>query len=234
MRIIAVLISGFCGLIALFSQFPASWAGALFLPDALKQDVTLSGTVWDGRMSGLNGFGPVQFKVFPSKFFGNAPMVEFYSQVPGLQISGSGRTGQISDVHAQGRISTFSNLDGRLAGLAGQFNLQLNSLTFEQGCTQASGTASTDVLSVNRALWQWQGPELSGPISCENGEVVLRLSGQQGRQSVSMSVRSALAGIYTADMQIETDEPIAASVLPLYGFERRGDAYVLQETGTWN
>ena len=234
MRKAAWLVGGICAVGALIAQFPASWAARVTAAELLTDEVQISGTIWQGRITGLEGVGPIDFQTYPRHLFSDKPLVTFYSQLSGMQAKGGARLGHISDLIFKGRVSTFSLLDSRLAGLGGIFDVAIDDIIYEgETCSQAAGRASTDFLASNAAQWAWQGPALSGPVSCENGEIVLRMTGARDGQNIEMTLRSNLSGLYTNIAQVQTRDPNAQFALSLFGFVQNGQTYQLEQTGSW-
>ena len=120
----------------------------------------------------------------------------------------------------------------------GTYSLRLdhigfNVLDLEAGCQSAKGEFSTDVLQKNAGLWQWSGPVLYGPISCENGDIVSVLSGKDARQSLDVRTVMKPDGRYQAEFNIQTRDAAASALLPLYGFEPSQKGFRLNEQGRW-
>lgn len=141
--------------------------------------------------------------------------------------------GRISDAKLSAPVNLIAYFDNRLAGIEGDFNADISEATFGQSCEAASGIARTDVLMRNRAAWDWAGPNLSGPVTCEGGNVVMALSGQQGQEVVQVDIILSPNGQYRYELSIQSADQRAGFALPLFGFEARGEAFVLAETGNW-
>jgi len=149
----------------------------------------------------------------------------------------AGRSG-LKDVSISGQVWTFSNVDPRLSGVRGSFSVSLNRLAVDPGnpaagCTSASGHARTDVLQSNEAWWSWAGPDLQGPIRCEDGALLLALAGDQSGQTVDMTIRAFPYGRYNVGVSVKTGDAAAQNVMALFGFARSGERYTLNETGRW-
>lgn len=228
-----VLLCGLSAIAALATQFPLTWA-AKFLPDNVPNTIRYSGTVSQGSAVEPSLFGRAIFKT--NVFSRSAKFI--YSD--GVY-SGEGQLtiGGIKDLRSNGYVEGLSRIDRRAANLKGQYDLSLDSLEFGKSgaaCAQASGEFSTDVLSANYAYWQWRGPMLSGPISCEDGDLLARLSGDSQSGGIVVSVQGdvRISGdmTYRVDITVQTPDPRAGAILPLYGFDDAGAGrYSLVETG---
>lgn len=218
----------------LTSQLPLSWVAPYFLPDSLGQTVSYSGTVWGGQVRGLDYIGTANFKLSPKALFhGGLPMT-FASQSSAMSIFGNASRTKLKDIQFSGILAKLPTRDGRLKELAGQVNIRIDELEIENNtCTFASGQVSTDFLALNQARWQWQGPTLAGPISCEDGDMLAELSGRENRQIIRTKLRLSPNGNYAADITVQTDQAEAGVVLPLYGFEKQGRQFKLTEQGQW-
>jgi len=133
----------------------------------------------------------------------------------------------------QGDALFLGQIDGRLSNLTGVFELAARNIRFNGDCTDVAGQVSTDILTQNEALWQWRGPPLSGPITCENDVLTTTLSGNIPGQSVEAVLKIIPDGTYQIRAVINTNTPEAGLVLPLYGFEAQGERYTMNEAGRW-
>lgn len=220
--------------VAVISQLPLSWLAPHFMPEGLGKDIAYSGTVWDGHVTGIDYVGVANFKLNPRAFLGGGLPLSFETQSPVMSISGRASQTQLRDIRFSGVLSKLPTRDGRLKELAGTVDIRVDDLQIkDSGCASATGKVSTNFLSVNRARWQWQGPEISGPISCEGGDLLASLSGNESRQRIRADLRLSADGSYSADITVQTDQPEAGVVLPLYGFEAVGRDYKLTERGQW-
>ena len=226
------------GLAALIWQFPAQPIFKKFAGDRLGPQAAATGTLWRGQITGAQGFGPITYRLRPLRALtGDAPL-QAETGLPGINMRGrAGRSG-FKDVSITGRVWTFSNVDPRLTGLRGNFSVIIDTLLFDAGdpsggCTDASGSARTDILKANAQSWSWTGPDLAGPIRCEDGALVLALEGDDAGQTVNMTLRAFPDGRYNSTVSVKTRDSAAQNVMALFGFEARGGVYTLSETGRW-
>ena len=220
------------GLIALLVSLPLSWVAGLFIPDdtkALAPDLTFHGTVWNGSVSGLPVLGTANF---------DTSLLQRQASIQ----SGEGRNYLSAEITPKAakdidlRVN-FENLplkDGRLQGLQGELVAKISELNVDgQSCVSAVGTLRSDVLQRNGGAIQWTGPELSGPITCEDGALLAALTGRDPEQSIEATLRFAPDGLYRADISVRTSRGEADAVLPLFGFTRNGSSFLLTEQGRW-
>ena len=220
------------GIAAIIVCLPLKWAVSWVLPDNIKTlapDLEVTGTIWRGTLSGLPLLGTANVKTSPL-----ARRVEFEAGDGRNFISGILSSSAAKDVDVRMDVSTIPFTDGRLRGLRGDFAAQISEMTItDQACASAAGTAKTDVLQRNGATVQWTGPELSGPIQCEDGGLVANMSGQDAQQKIIAIIKIMPNGTYRAEVDVRTSRPEADVVLPLFGFSRSGQSFVLTEQGKW-
>lgn len=220
------------GLAALVAFFPMAWAAGWVLPDEVKRlapELEMRGTIWQGTVSGLPILGTANLDISPL-----ARRVNLQSGTGGNYVSAQISPAEVKDLEARMDISTVPFTDGRLQGLQGHLTVQISELKIEgQSCQSATGTARTDVLQRNGGKIDWTGPEMKGPIRCEDGALVADLSGRDAQQTITALVKLNPDGAYRADINVRTVRVEADAVLPLFGFSRSGQNFVLTEQGTW-
>lgn len=222
------------GIAAISSQLPLSWIAPHIAPDGLGKDVQYSGTIWNGQVRGLDFVGRANFQVNPKALVTGGLPLSFSSQSTAMSVSGQASLKQLKDIRFDGILAKLPTRDGRLKELAGRVNINVSNLEIKDDeCISAAGKITTDFLAMNQARWQWQGPKLTGPISCEGGDLIVNLLGQENRQKIRADLRLSKEGDYAANITVQTDQPEASVVLPLYGFEAVGREYKLTEQGQW-
>ena len=221
------------GVFALLSGIPLSWVGGFVPKGDLPSPLKYSGTIWHGQVTGIPLTGPMAIRTSPKKLFSGTP-VSVTGGGSAVYIKGDVGLSQIKDLRFQGEISDLPMTDGRLASMAGTISVTIEDLKLTKtGCRSASGTARTDVLARNRASLQWQGPELSGPISCEDGNILAALKGQDNMTEITADLTVYLGGQYRMDMMVKSRDNRAAAILPLFGFQSVDGGFRLTEQGQW-
>jgi len=229
-----ILLGCLGGVAALLSQLPLSWVAPHVVPNGLGQDVQYSGTIWNGQVKGLEFVGRANFQLNPKAMITGGLPLSFSTQSPAMSVSGQASRKQLKDIRFDGILAKLPTRDGRLKELAGVVNIRVSDLQIkDEQCASATGQITTDFLAMNQARWQWRGPKLAGPISCEGGDLIVNLSGQENRQTIRADLRLSKDGGYSANITVQTNEPEAGVVLPLYGFEKQGRDYKLTEQGQW-
>ena len=227
--IFPALLSGF---VALAAFFPMRWAAGFVLPDnveTLAPNLDMKGTIWRGTVSGLPLFGTANLNIAPL-----SRSVKFQSGQDRNYIAGHVSPSEATDVDFRMNFATVPFTDGRLQGLRGDFAAQISEMKISgDTCHSAIGTARTDVLQRNGGKIQWTGPELTGPIRCEDGALIADLSGKDAQQTITALIRLIPDGTYRADVNVRTVRVEADAVLPLFGFTRSGQSFVLTEQGKW-
>lgn len=228
--VLAVLIGA---LFALISKLPLGWVAPLFMPVEAGSNLRYSGTIWKGQISGIDYAGRAQFKLAPKALLSGGLPLSFKTASPALTMSGQASGRKLEDFRFSGQLAHLPTRDGRLKELAGQVNFTIFKMEFDENCLEGAGRANTDFLTRNRGRWQWAGPVLSGPISCEGGELIVNLSGSEDNQTIRADMRLSPNGSYSADISVRTRQPEAGVVLPLYGFTSANGEFRLTERGQW-
>lgn len=220
------------GLIALFTCLPLGWVAGLFVSDDVKAfapDLAFHGTVWDGSVSGLPVFGTANVR---TALLSRNASIQAGEGANYLSAELTPKSATDLDLRVN-----FANLplnDGRLQGLQGELIAKVSELNFDgQSCVSAIGTLRTDVLQRNGGSIQWTGPELSGPVTCEDGALIAVMTGRDAEQTIEAKLRVAPDGVYHADISVKTSREEADAVLPLFGFTRSGGSFMLTEQGRW-
>jgi len=230
---IVVPIVVLSGLLSALIHCPLAWVAPHFLPEGLGSDVQFSGTIWNGTVDGLDYLGSANFEVdVPLLIKGDLPL-KFQTTSTIMQISGQASRSQVQDLNFSGQLGKLPTTDGRLKDLQGQVNINVSNMSFDGACQVATGQADTDFLTRNFSRWQWRGPLLSGPISCDGADLIVSLSGLESGQTIKANLRIVFDGSYRADISVRTSQPEAGVVLPLYGFEERNGEFHLTEQGKW-
>lgn len=212
------------------ARFPANWAAKIAVPDA---SITFGGTIWNGFMSPINAIPPIKFTTTPIGLLTDAPVLEFSGAGNGISINGEADQHELTRVILTGDAVFLGQIDGRMKNLLGRFDMVVGNLPLGGNCEGVSGTISTDILTRNAALWQWEGPPLTGPVTCENDILTSTLSGNITGQSVEAELKIMPDGNYQIRAVINTNTPEAGLVLPLYGFESQGERFTMNEAGRW-
>lgn len=215
--------------------FPARWVVAA-LPDSVKAQIidgSVSGTIWSGqaRVSPPLTTWPVTInfknKVLPL-IFGNS-FTTLNVQRSGLSGQGSFGLKTARDVRLRLDIGQLPISDPRLVGTAGELSVTVDNLRMGEGCEEASGYVRTNFLAANMNRWRWQGPILSGPVTCDGDTLVAALRGQDEAYNVSVDIRLFMDGRYGVDMVIDPSTQAPAEfgfVMSALGFQEQADGSV--------
>lgn len=220
-------------LIACLAHLPLRWIGVIAVPQTPDFQPVFIGTVWDGAVANVPQIGSIKTKLSLGDMLTGAPPLSFKSSAPYLSFAGTAGLGGAVNVTIDGDMRGLSSVDPRFSGVRGTYEITAEKMVVRETCTSGEGTVSTDVLTKNAALWQWQGPELAGPISCENGDIVMALSGSDRLQDIDAVIRMSFDGTYRAEVEVVSRDERAGSILPLFGFEPLAGSYRLNEAGRW-
>ena len=192
----------------------------------------VSGTIWDGRISGLTlnrqELGTFDVRLHPGPLLlGRGAMRferndELYGSLDGTLISGGGRNG----VEAMtGRLGT-ATLFAPLPVEALEFR-QATILFRDGSCSEARGQITAVVGTRFGGLDLTRG--LSGPVSCEGRRVRARLASEGGRESLEFFL--AEDGQYRAFMTLRGLAPEVAAGLQMLGFSGGPSGVTLSTSG---
>lgn len=230
----AIVLTVLCGaFLALLTKMPLAWVGPHILPKTAGQNPVYSGTVWNGAVNGLDVIGTADFTITPLAMFKGQLPISFRTNSESMQSLGKASYNRLKDYRFTGQLSQLPIRDGRLKNLIGDVNFTIRDMAFWKECKSASGQATTDFLARNVTHWRWKGPVLSGPISCEDGDLIVKLSGVESGQTIRADLQLSFNGSYRADISVRTGQPEAGIVLPLYGFDKIGEEFLLTEQGQW-
>lgn len=228
-----ILIGLIGALASVIVIMPAQW-GARLLSKSAKAHIipgSISGTLWQGRAAILppKTSWPlhIDYKLNPLKALLRRPYTD--TALSGRGFVASGQIGVFSrshiavkDLTADFNLPQLPISDPRFASFSGQAALTLDAVTINTTCERASGQLRTNILSANRAAFEWAGPILSGPISCDGDALLAALRGRDEAYDVALDIRLHPGGVYGLDMRIDPigDVPEGfALALGLLGFE---------------
>jgi len=155
----------------------------------------------------------------------------------GNGVDGQGHIGLSSgkDIKAELKLSQLPISDPRLAGVAGDVFLTLDALKIDKAnkdgnnilaCEQAQGRVRTNILAANQSRWQWRGPILSGPVTCDGDALHVALRGSDEDMNVSVDLRLHAEGRYEVNMDMRPLQELPAEfdfVLSALGFETQAN-----------
>lgn len=220
------------GILALAVFFPMRWAAGWILPAEIRTlapDLKFGGSIWQGTISGLPIFGTANLNIAPL-----SRQVDFQAGKGRNFTAGRLTPTQVTDLDFRLNLESIPFTDRRLQGLRGELLAEISKAELkDQKCESANGLARTDVLQRNGGTIDWTGPELAGPIRCEAGALIVDLSGQDAQQTITALIRIQPDGSYRANISVRTVRTEADAVLPLFGFSRSGQSFVLTEQGRW-
>ena len=223
-----IILAILAGLGASIAVLPLSWVASPFVPDELS-DLKFHGTIWNGTASNIPVFETANVKLDPLSLSVQVESGDGVNYLTGLV-----STNYASDIDLVVDLSTLPLTDQRVSGLSGTVRMSLSEIKFDrESCLVANGSVITDVLQRNQPRLNWTGPELSGPISCEDGALIANISGQDQQQTIKALMRFSPNGTYRVDLSAQTSRSEAGAILPLFGFSRSGTEYKLTEQGKW-
>ena len=201
--------------------------------DPQIQYASAYGSVWNGGVSdiryGIQDVGDAEI----SSDWLSLLTARLSSQV---RLVGSGLNGRatvivplgggvrIERLRVLGSTEDLVNITAEVRNLAGEFTLDLREAVIKNNdCQSAQGTVWTDILTRMERRYGWVGPELAGPVTCENGDLVLMLNGRNAiGEDVSARLVIGLDGMGSFTADVTTTEQETRQVLTLLGFVAQG------------
>jgi len=190
------------------------------------------GTLMRGRISGLHVqgqmVGDVSLKLRPMSLLRFSPTYDVQWGGAGGRGTGtialSGQTLIATDVTLQQSLSSLEGLAQPVRAIGGDVRLDNGAMTIDRvGCKSASGTISTDALSKFAAQYGRQFGNLSGPLGCDTGNVMLTLSGRsEAAETVDILARTSFLGQSSFDVKVGTQDGEVRFLLSQLGFVESG------------
>jgi len=212
------------------SQLPLSWVGPKV--EMGGKIPSYSGTIWDGTMSGTDA-GVLQINSSLKRLFTGGNPVHVQGGSAGLNIHAEAGPSGLRALKAEGPMKALALRDPRLSFVNGSFKVDVPNAKILKRCEHAEGTVWTDFLAKNGARLRWTGPELSGPVTCEDGKIVLNMTGKDRAADIKANIIIDLEGTYITDINAQVTDPNAGLALQFFGFSQSGSGYQLTEKGRW-
>lgn len=193
----------------------------------------VEGNILKGRINGLyvqsQPIGDVRLTLRPmSLLSGKATYDITWSGLGGRgsgTVSASSSALELSDVRGQQSVQALEGLAPPVRAIGGNIRLTGGAATLTRaGCEYGAGELSTDTLS--RAAQQYGKTfnDLSGPISCVDGMVVVNMDGTGDMgDRITIAASATPTGSTSFAATVTTSDRDLTFLLPRLGFERRGD-----------
>lgn len=226
--ILAIGMAAIAG--GVISQLPLSWIGPK--TEIAGKIPSYSGTVWRGFVTGTDA-GTLELTTSLGRLLKGGNPVHISGGPPGLSLNAEAGLSGIRAVKAEGTMKALALQDPRLALVNGSFKVDVPDMKLMESCEFANGTVWTDFLARNSGRLRWKGPELEGPVSCENGQIVLNMTGKDRAANIVANIVIGLEGNYRTEITAEVADPAAGLALQFFGFTKSGRGYKLLEQGKW-
>ena len=197
------------------------------------------GTVWQGQVTDIavqqQKIGALELNLIPASLLSgslsyNARWVGPTGRGVG-NISVSTNHYSAEDVSLAVNLSEIPDLVEELKQAGATFRMTDADVSWQRfnGCVEASGNLQTDVVRLVGHQLQKDWPDLTGTLSCEDGDLVANLSGESGqgeRFDVVFFMATSEPVRYRAN--ISGVSPDVENALALYGFRFENGAYTLR------
>lgn len=197
-----------------------------------------SGTVWNGRIEGLrwrgHDLGAAQLAAQPWALFLGRLAADV--ALDGGVMAGGGSIALKPGGVAIDDLTLSANVADLpvLLPLSGKVAIELaHADVGADGCRRIDGAVHTDALVNRPAGLAWSGPELSGPMTCSGGAVVIPLKGDTGAESIAVAMTLERDGSFGLRVEARTPNAAVVSILSAVGFVESGGVMTLTQRGRW-
>lgn len=201
------------------------------------------GTVWKGEFirASVAGapLGDVAFQLSPLSLLRLSPAVTFSAEGGavrgrGAVSAGAGRfsvSGLAADIDL-GAVAPRGVLGQPAQGVA---RLTIDEIVFTaaRGCRSASGALWTDVLDAPAKRYNLPALPLEGGVSCEEGDLVIALAGENARAGADIALRIDRTLAYEITATARASEKDITSALRMFGFEDDNGALTYGSAGVF-
>ena len=190
------------------------------------------GSIWSGQVTGMvwkgQPVGAVNLQARLGRLFSGAPLHEARWAGPAGQgralVGMKGRALNARDVSASLYVANLNGVDPSLLNLGSTVRLSKGHLLMEgERCRTASGTITTDLARLAAMAYDRDWPILSGPLSCEQGELAANMIGQAADGTIISFQGKLSTGLR---LEIETLDEDLRAALKLAGFKAEGTKLV--------
>ena len=190
------------------------------------------GSVWSGQVTGLTWkrqpLGSVNIESSIARLVSGQPLHEARWNGPAGQgralVTLQGQAVEVRDLSASFPVDRIGKLDPALAGLGSTVRLSKARLVMRGSrCLEAEGTVTTDLARLAATAFDRDWPVLTGPLSCEQGEPVARLTGTADDGTVLALSGRPSDGLR---LELETPDPDVRAILQASGFQADGNKLV--------
>lgn len=239
--LLVVLIVAVVGVAAFFPMSIVAGWGKQAVPGFAYQSA--SGTVWKGGLKGVTfdgqAVGDVSLAVDPMTLLKGRVGADVKIERSDVTAEGrlgvglDGRKPDWRDLKLTGNAAAIPGLPEGLSSGEAKFSLSLAEAAFAgDRCTSASGEAWTNLLAIPRPNTTWTGPELRGPITCQDGRLALDAGGvSSAGEAITAHVVAEPNLRLGLAARVTRVGPAGAEALTALGFRQEGDAYVLGRGG---
>ncbi len=187
------------------------------------------GTIWNGEFRSASAagvpLGDVKFQLSPLSLLRFSPKatLSMNGAVSGEGAIAVGPGARLALRNVKADIDLGAAAPRGLLGepAAGRARLDIERLDLSRakGCVQAAGDLWTDALDAPAKRYDLPSLPLSGGVACDDGKLVIALSGENARTAASIRLVLDRNLTYEATATARPSEESVASALRYYGFE---------------
>lgn len=235
--LVLLLVAGFLAGVFIFAPL----GQVLQLTGASKHGFSWSraeGSVMDGRLQGMNfqgkNYGDAGLKLDPGALLGGRVQYAIdWASEQGRGIGnisfGSGREIEIRDFDIDLDLLRLEQAARWIQQSGGRVQLTGGKVRFKDNqCTEATGTASSDVLDRNREILGSGWTDMQGDLHCDEGDLIIPLQSENGsgtRFLAQLRVAPGKPGRFEARVSGMIPRQLQFA-LPIAGFKPDGNDFV--------
>ena len=233
MRKLTMSLAVLTGLAAVIFTLPLRWIAPLVIGQDISDNLNYGGTIWTGYAALPDNQGYMDLSVNLIDGLTGNGLMQFETRGTSFVATGALGVADVKNVRMKAPVQALTMRDARLYGLSGEVDITLKTLTYRSPCT-AEGKILVRGVTMNYPDWVWQGPDLSGPISCQGDVLIFDMTGQGGGDGISLTLGLHKGGRYDINLAFTTQQAGADIALPLLGFDAQNGRWQLTERGQWS
>lgn len=218
--------------VALVALMPMRFAH-IMSGEALGEGISTYGRIWDGRLYnvavGRARFERIDGGLRPLSLLTGQAVFDWTLADPEARGEGEAFAGfSEHGVRNASLTTTLRGLGLPMAALdpAEAVSLDIEQLTFSaNGCRDASGTLRTAALVGFAAPYDVRAPMLEGPLGCNQGNLVVDLSGETPDMALTLTVSLSPSGLYRWAAEARLPNQSLTPVFSASGFTQDGDIW---------
>ena len=199
-----------------------------------------SGTIWRGVARGVviseQDLGDVDLAIQPMALVRGR--LQYTVTMSGGALTGTGEIAaspparlRLSNLNGAAQISKIGRVHPVVKNRDGSVALTIAELVATpKGCRVARGEVRTDILTKDDPRMSWTGPNLAGPLGCEDGALTFALTGADNSADINARAKVGFDGAAEVSVDVQSVDPRLVNALNLIGFRQDGAVFRYQRS----